>query len=62
MRSRWEGESKETQGRQADRGVGERQNYSRDMEGGREDRNKKKKIQEKAMKKLRHGERANKAY
>lgn len=45
MRSRWEGESKETLGRQADRGVGKKQNYSCDMVGGWEDRNKKNKIQ-----------------
>lgn len=33
MTSRWVGESEETEGRQADRGVGGRRNCSRDMDG-----------------------------
>lgn len=51
--------------RGADRRAGGRRNYSQDMEGGREDSRgnfEKKKVHEKAMKKWRHGERANEAY
>lgn len=56
MRSRWEGESEETEGEKADRGMGGRINYSCNMVRGWTE--KLKLVQEKAMKKCRHGKEA----
>lgn len=56
MRSRWEGESEEMEGKKADRGMGGRINYSCNMVRGWTE--KLKLVQEKAMKKCRHGKEA----